>query len=105
MGHAPGHYLRDAGAIEVGRWLLAQCPQGAQQQGRGLILGQRGRAVGLAQFVPVRLGDQRYMQVAGLGKAQQFLQVQLARCGIQQVGAAHDISDALPGIVEHHANW
>src|SRR5471032_2885357 len=41
---------------------LTQCTQGAQQQWRGLIGRQRGRAIGLAQLVTVWLCDQGHMQ-------------------------------------------
>ncbi len=50
----------------------------------------------------IRLGDQRYMQVARLGQAQQFLQVQLAWGRVEQVGTADDVGDALPGVVNDH---
>ena len=36
-----------------------------------------------------------------LRQAEQFLQIQLARRGIEQVGAAHDIGDALQVVVDH----
>ncbi|MNN82302.1 hypothetical protein D3C81_1992230 [compost metagenome] len=51
--------------------------------------------------MPIGLDDQRHMQVARLAQPQQFLQVELARGVIQQIGPAHDIGDALPGIVQY----
>ncbi|MCY1381707.1 hypothetical protein D9M69_696460 [compost metagenome] len=42
------------------------------------------------------------MQVTRLAEAQQFLEVELARGRVQQVGAAHHLVDALPGVVQDH---
>ncbi|MNT04313.1 hypothetical protein D3C72_1388880 [compost metagenome] len=50
----------------------------------------------------IRLSNQRDMQITRLRQAEQFLQVQLAGRGVQQVGTPNDIGDALPGIVQDH---
>ncbi|MNS33496.1 hypothetical protein D3C72_656110 [compost metagenome] len=42
------------------------------------------------------------MQITRLRQAEQFLQVELAGRGVQQVGTANDIGDALPGVVQDH---
>ena len=42
------------------------------------------------------------MAVGGGGRLQQLLQEDLAAGGVQQVGAAHDVGDPLPGVVHHH---
>ncbi len=42
------------------------------------------------------------MQVARGGQAERTLQHDLARRGIEQVGATDDVGDALVGIVDHH---
>ncbi len=50
----------------------------------------------------VRLDDQRQVQVAWLWQAEDLLQIKLAGRRIEQVGAAHHIGDALPGVIQHH---
>jgi hypothetical protein len=42
------------------------------------------------------------VQVGGGGQAQQALEQDLAWCGVQQVGTAHHVGDALVGVVHHH---
>lgn len=42
------------------------------------------------------------MQVVGRRQAQRALQQNLPRRGIEQVGAAHHVADALRGVVDHH---
>ena len=88
--------------MQLGERLLAQRPQRPQQQRPGLIGGERRRTVALAQLVAIRLDDQRHVQVARLRQPEQFLQIQLARRRVEQVGATHHVGHALPGIVQHH---
>ena len=49
--------------------------------------------------MPLRVNRDRNMQVLRCRQTQQFLQVNLPRGGIEQVGTAHDVGDALSGIV------
>ena len=75
----------------------------AREAAAGWPLGlERWRAIALAELVSVRLDDQRQVQVAWLWQAEDFLQIKLARRRIEQVGAAHHIGDALPGVIQHH---
>src|SRR5690606_23013661 len=39
---------------------------------------------------------------AGSGGEEQLLQIELTRRVVEQVGAAHDVGDALVGVIEHH---
>jgi len=41
------------------------------------------------------------VRVARRRQAQPLLQKDLARCGVEQVGAPHDVRDALVGVVDH----
>ncbi|MNL09660.1 hypothetical protein D3C87_1304280 [compost metagenome] len=102
MGNAPIQHFPWRGVSQLGAGILSQRTQGPQQQRRGLIFGQRWRTVGLAEFVAIGLGNQRDVQVTRLPQAKQLLQVELAWRGVEQVGAAHDVGDTLPGIVQHH---
>ena len=50
----------------------------------------------------VGVQHQRQVQVARGGQAQRALQQDLARSGVEQVGAADDVGDALVGVIHHH---
>ena len=81
---------------------VAGWARSAKQQRAGLLGLQRWRAIALAELVSVRLDDQRQVQVAWLWQAEDLLQIKLAGRRIEQVGAAHHIGDALPGVIQHH---
>lgn len=88
-------------AVSEGQfWFLTECAQGSQQQWNCLIGLQWRRAVAFPQLVTVGLGDEWHMQITWLWYAEQFLEVQLARRGVEQVGAADNIGHTLQGVVD-----
>ena len=56
----------------------------------------------LAQFLAQIVGDQWHMHVAHRPGIELFLQCQMNRSGVHQIGATDHIGDALVGIVHHH---
>ena len=82
---------------------LAQClPASAQ---RGQWIGRRppaAHASDLDSLRPSASSTSGRCAIARRGQAERALQQDLARRGIEQVGAAHDVGDALRGIVDHH---
>ena len=64
------------------------------REGRGAVL--------FAQFLAFFVGDHRQVVVMGHGQSEDVLQEDLPRCGIQQVGAAHHMGDALERVVHDH---
>lgn len=55
----------------------------------------------LGQFLPGGIGNQRHMGITGRWQTEQGLQMNLARRIPQQIGTAHDVGEALEGIVDH----
>src|SRR5690554_2737413 len=47
-----------------------------------------------------RYGD---VGVARTGQPQQLLQVDLARGGVEQVAASHDVADSLKSVIDYHS--
>ena len=72
-----------------------------QQSPHGVRLIHRCRQRLLAQLLPRIVHRHWQVHVFRGGQAKQTLQVYLARRGIQQVSAAHDMRDALKSIVHH----
>ena len=64
--------------------------------------GQGDRVLPLAQLGAVRIRYQRKMAVAGNGVAEKPLQLDLARCGVEQVGPPHHLVHSRLGVVHHH---
>jgi hypothetical protein len=56
----------------------------------------------LAQFFSRRVHRDRQVQVLWNRQAEQTLQIYLARSGIKQIRAAHNMRDALKRIVHHY---
>ncbi|MNL04214.1 hypothetical protein D3C87_1247790 [compost metagenome] len=56
----------------------------------------------LAQLLAGFVDHHWHVQVRRRGQAQQVLQVDLARRGVEQIGPAHDMGDALRGVIHHH---
>ncbi len=61
----------------------------------------RGRAVPLGKLLPVRPHHHRQMRVGGWREPERIKDLHLARRVGQMVVAAHDVSDAEVGVVEH----
>ena len=101
-GQQPSRECPPAARRPVPLAVAGQGAQRAKQQRAGLLGLQRWRAIALAELVSVRLDDQRQVQVAWLWQAEDLLQIKLAGRRIEQVGAAHHIGDALPGVIQHH---
>ena len=62
----------------------------------------RQGGAGLGQLVAIGIEQQGQVQVARHRQAERTLQQDLARGGVEQVGAAHHVGDALVGVVDHH---
>ena len=80
-----------------GRELVAHVGGGLAQRG---AIGQRDGAVALGQPLAVGAEHERHVGVAGGGEAEPRAEPQLARRGVQEVGAAHDLAHALLGVVD-----
>ena len=63
---------------------------------------ERDRAVALGEPLAAGAEQQRHVRVAGPLEAEPALEPQLPRRGVEQVGAADDLADALVGVVDHH---
>ena len=92
---------RRGDALEHGRVLAEQRPAQTQRRQRCIRVHRPGGA-GLGQLVAVGVQHQGQVQVARGGQAQRALQQDLARSGVEQVGAADDVGDALVGVIHHH---
>ena len=69
---------------------------------RGLRRIDRPRAGLFGKFLACRAGGNGQVQVAGLRQAEQPLQMNLARGGIDQIRTTHHVGDALRRVVHHH---
>ena len=71
-------------------------------QGRQRIGGiHRERGQRFRQLAAVGIEHQRQVRITRRRQAERALQQDLARRGIEQVGAADDIGDPLRGIIDH----
>lgn len=82
--------------------LLTKKIQCLPEGGAGLRRVERLRQRLLAEFLPGEIRRDRQVGIARCGQVQPLLQVNLARRGIQQIGAAHNVRDALIRIVNDY---
>jgi hypothetical protein len=57
---------------------------------------------GFREFAAVRLDQSGQVRMAGRNQAEGTGEGELPRSGIEQVCAAHDVRDTLPGVVDYH---
>ena len=89
----------ESGGLQVGRQAeAAQHPRAGRGRGH---LAQRHVPVALGEPRAVRAEHERHVGVRRLGKAERPREEELARRGVEQVVAAHDLLDALGGVVDH----
>ena len=98
----PRQQLGRLGPRQFGRRRMAERGERLRQHGAPPALRQGGRQGLLGQLLPGGVGDERHMGVDRRRQAEQGLQINLARGVPQQVGAAHDVGDALERVVHHH---
>ena len=90
----------EAGAAEpFGRRLVEEAPRG-EQRGQRIVAAAARRRVCLDSFSPVASIATGTCRYDGVGKPRQLLQEDLARRRREQVGAAHDVRDALQRVVD-----
>ncbi len=82
-----------------GRWLaLAEEAPRLQERGQGIDRQRRGSGL-LGELLAARQDRDRMVQVRRRRKTEPALQPDLARCRGKQIGAAHDVGNALRCVV------
>src|SRR5258706_6510271 len=88
------------GLGRIGR-RLAEKGERPRQRGGRIRRIDRGGARLLGEFLPGAIRGDGDVQVARLGQRKALLQEELPRRGKKEGGAAHDVGDALGGVVHH----
>src|SRR3989338_4470897 len=89
-----------SGRPGLGLCRLSQRAQGDIQVGQLAVRNYRGRLRLLAELLALRVDQPRDMRVARCRVAEQPLEQQLPRGRVQQVGAAHDVGNALRLVID-----
>src|SRR5574340_4679 len=101
MRARPRQEFGGRGTLQRRRRPLAQHGKRCRQHGALPRNGQGGRERLLGKLLPRGIGDERHVRVDRSRQAELALQIDLARRVRQEVGAAHDVRDALEGVIDH----
>ena len=100
----PVQYLGDGFSPKFGWWFLLQPVEGQPQIVRFVSLQQSGGMILFAQFLPLAVGGQWQMGTVDrrallVPISETVLQIDLSRCRVEQIRAAHYMRDALKLII------